>query len=66
MSTSSLNSLAKFDASQPLLHQRGYEIQPYSSLINLPIALNVEARSEGCTQGGRRSARDAVTPAGIP
>ncbi|MBE9182257.1 DNA starvation/stationary phase protection protein [Oculatella sp. LEGE 06141] len=49
MSTSSLNSLAKADASQPLLHQHGHEIQPYGSLINPPIALNVEARSESCT-----------------
>src|SRR5207248_643168 len=33
---------------QPLLHQRGIEIQKYGSLRNLPIALSESARSESC------------------
>jgi starvation-inducible DNA-binding protein len=33
---------------QPLLHQRGIEIQKYGSLRNLPIALSEQARSRSC------------------
>jgi starvation-inducible DNA-binding protein len=43
------SKLAKADSSQPLLHQRGHEIQQYGSLVNPPIALNLNARSESCT-----------------
>ena len=32
--------------SQPLLHQKGYEIQPFGTLRDLPIALEDKARSE--------------------
>lgn len=49
MPTSNANELAKADSSQPLLHQNGHEIQSYGSLVNLPIALSPEARSESCT-----------------
>jgi starvation-inducible DNA-binding protein len=31
---------------QPLIHQRAREIQPYSSLVNLPLALDRKARLE--------------------
>ncbi len=33
---------------QPLLNQRGHEIQPYGTLRNLPIGLPDEARSQSC------------------
>src|SRR5436190_14994437 len=33
---------------QPLLHQRGPEIQPYGTLRELPIALDASARKESC------------------
>jgi starvation-inducible DNA-binding protein len=33
---------------QPLIHQRGIEIQRYGTLRNLPIALSASARSESC------------------
>src|SRR5918912_4410115 len=33
---------------QPLLHQRGPEIQAYGTLRNLPIALDARAREESC------------------
>jgi starvation-inducible DNA-binding protein len=33
---------------QPLLHQKGIEIQKYGTLRNLPIALSESARSESC------------------
>jgi len=33
---------------QPLVHQRGIEIQKYGSLRNLPIALSEQARSRSC------------------
>ena len=33
---------------QPLLHQRGIEIQKYGSLRNLPLALSEQARSQSC------------------
>ena len=49
MSTSNSSNLAKVNNSQPLLHQKGLEIQLYDSLINVPIALNRDARSESCT-----------------
>ena len=49
MSTPITNKLAKADTSQPLLHQHGHEIQPYGSLINPPIALSPDTRSESCT-----------------
>jgi len=32
-----------------VLHQRGHEIQQYGSLVNPPIALSSDARSESCT-----------------
>jgi len=48
MSTSNANKLATVDSSQPILHQHGHEIQRYSSLRELPIALNRDARSESC------------------
>ncbi len=48
MSMPSSNKFANVNDSQPLLHQRGYEIQPYGSLISTPIALNRDARSESC------------------
>ena len=34
--------------SQPLLHQKGGEIQEFGTLRELPIALNTSARSESC------------------
>ncbi|HEY9623949.1 MAG TPA: DNA starvation/stationary phase protection protein [Crinalium sp.] len=49
MPTQNTSKLAKADDSQPLLHQNGHEIQPYGSLVNLPIALSLDARSESCT-----------------
>jgi len=33
---------------QPLIHQKGIEIQKYGTLRNLPIALSAAARSESC------------------
>jgi starvation-inducible DNA-binding protein len=33
---------------QPLIHQRGPEIQAYGTLRNLPIALDERARTESC------------------
>jgi starvation-inducible DNA-binding protein len=33
---------------QPLVHQRGIEIQQYGSLRDLPIALSEQARSKSC------------------
>ena len=35
-------------SSQPLLHQHGFEVQPFGSLRLLPIALSYEARLESC------------------
>jgi starvation-inducible DNA-binding protein len=49
MPTQNTNKLAKVDGSQPLLHQQGHEIQPYGSLIHLPIAFSADARCESCT-----------------
>jgi len=49
MTTQNTNKLAKADGSQPVLHQRGHEIQQYGSLVNPPIALSSDARSESCT-----------------
>jgi len=34
--------------SQPLVHQKGIEIQPFGTLRDFPIALKREARSESC------------------
>jgi starvation-inducible DNA-binding protein len=34
--------------SQPLLHQKGVEIQKYGTLRNFPIALSADARAESC------------------
>ena len=48
MATQNINKINKVDGSQPLLHQHGHEIQSYSTLLNLPIALNPDARSESC------------------
>src|SRR3954470_19593784 len=36
------------DEAQPLLNQRGPEIQPYGTLRHLPIALDEQARAESC------------------
>jgi starvation-inducible DNA-binding protein len=49
MLTQNTSKVAEADSSQPLLHQQGYEIQPYGSLLDLPIALSPDARSESCT-----------------
>lgn len=49
MATPNANKIAKVDSSQPLLHQHGHEIQQYGSLVNPPIALSSDARSESCT-----------------
>ncbi|WP_218080389.1 Dps family protein [Anthocerotibacter panamensis] len=35
--------------SQPILHQRGPEIQPYGTLRDIPIALDQEVRAETCS-----------------
>jgi len=48
MTTQNTNKLAKADGGQPVLHQRGHEIQQYGGLVNPPIALS-SARSESCT-----------------
>ncbi|WP_017301757.1 Dps family protein [Nodosilinea nodulosa] len=49
MSAPSSIELSKTSDSQPLLHQKGHEIQAYGSLVNTPIALSPETRSESCT-----------------
>jgi starvation-inducible DNA-binding protein len=36
------------DGSQPLVHQRGVEIQRYGTLRDLPIGLSREVRAESC------------------
>ena len=36
------------DGSQPLVHQRGREIQRFGSLRDLPVALDREVRAESC------------------
>jgi starvation-inducible DNA-binding protein len=43
------DSLVKVDGSQPILHQKGVEIQPFGTLQELPIALAASARQESCT-----------------
>ncbi|HEY9643674.1 MAG TPA: hypothetical protein V6C57_24510 [Coleofasciculaceae cyanobacterium] len=48
MPTQHTNKMTQVDGSQPLLHQQGHEIQPYGTLIHLPIGLNSSARSESC------------------
>ena len=48
MSASNTIISANANASQPLLHQHGHEIQTYGSLRNMPIALSSDARSESC------------------
>ncbi|HZD68005.1 MAG TPA: DNA starvation/stationary phase protection protein [Actinomycetes bacterium] len=35
-------------SSQPLLHQKGKEIQPFGTIRDLPIALGHDARTESC------------------
>ena len=35
-------------SSQPLLHQHGFEVQPFGTLRLLPIALSYETRLESC------------------
>lgn len=42
------SNMTEIDRGQPLLHQYGHEMQPYSTLLNLPIALNPNTRSESC------------------
>jgi starvation-inducible DNA-binding protein len=49
VSTQNTSKIAEVDGSQPLLHQHGHEIQPYGSLVNLPIAFSAYARRESCT-----------------
>ncbi|HEY9697547.1 MAG TPA: DNA starvation/stationary phase protection protein [Trichocoleus sp.] len=49
MPTQNTSKITKADLAQPLLHQQGHEIQPYGTLINLPIVLNPDSRSESCT-----------------
>ena len=36
----------KLNGSQPLLHQKGLEIQPYGTLREIPLALDASARKE--------------------
>jgi starvation-inducible DNA-binding protein len=49
LTTQNINKINKVDGSQPLLHQHGHEIQQFGTLRNLPISLNLGARSESCT-----------------
>lgn len=44
------DSNAQSNSSQPILHQHGYEIQPFGTLRTLPIALASIARLESCEQ----------------
>ena len=39
---------SKVGDAQPILHQKGKEIQPFGTLIDLPIGLSKEVRSESC------------------
>lgn len=48
MPTQNTSRITEIDSSQPLLHQHGHEIQPFSTLRNLPITFNSGARSESC------------------
>lgn len=48
MPTQKASNMTEIDRGQPLLHQYGHEMQPYSTLLNLPIALNPNTRSESC------------------
>jgi starvation-inducible DNA-binding protein len=47
--TQHISNITEVDRSQPLLHQHGHEIQPYGTLVNLPIVLSFSARNESCT-----------------
>ncbi len=42
------SGIVKVNGSQPLLHQHGVEIQKFGTLRNLPIALDMAAKSESC------------------
>jgi starvation-inducible DNA-binding protein len=44
------DGLVKVNGSQPILHQKGTEIQPFGTLRELPIALAASARQESCEQ----------------
>ena len=48
MQTQDTTSMIKVNGSQPLLHQKGLEIQPYGTLRDLPITLGAEARAVSC------------------
>jgi starvation-inducible DNA-binding protein len=48
MHIKSTSKTTKVDSSQPLLRQHRYEIQQYSTLRDLPIALNLDDRTESC------------------
>lgn len=48
MQNQKTSSIIEADRSQPLLHQHGYEIQQYGTLLSLPIVLNPSVRSESC------------------
>jgi len=50
ISSSSAQTSAQSNGSQPILHQQGREIQLFGTLRNLPIALASIARLEGCEQ----------------
>ena len=39
---------SRADSSQPILHQRGKEIQKFDALRHMPIALDVDVRQESC------------------
>jgi starvation-inducible DNA-binding protein len=42
------DSLLQVNSSQPILHQKGIEIQPFGTLRELPIALAASACQESC------------------
>lgn len=48
MQVKDTSRMVKVNGSQPLLHQKGIEIQKFGSLRELPIALDEAARAESC------------------
>jgi starvation-inducible DNA-binding protein len=48
MQTQDKRGGGKTESAQPILHQKGQEIQSFGTLIDLPIALPQESRSESC------------------
>ena len=46
--TKSSDNQLKVSQSQPVLHQKGHEIQPFGTLRNLPIGLDPEVRQQNC------------------